>query len=202
MKLPKLPRNLGYDVCGFPMPGWNPMRGVGIPERFFVTHYDLDHLKAFGGGTLLCAEWLQKPLERIYRGIPIEIETYPRDLCIDTWHPRETERQRVRTSGYIYGDLLVIPESIHALKFLKDYDPKFAVIVFFKQPRSHAQPYVSPDRLRELCDHAYYADVSTMESYRPWVIPQCAPSIQDVKDAPDRWIFSPFSEFFGCHTKF
>lgn len=166
----------------------------------------MDHLKAFGGGALLCAEWLQKQLERTYRGIPIEIQTYPRDLCIETWHPRETERQKARTSGYIFKDLVVIPECFNALQLLREYESKYAVVVFFKQPRAHAQQYISADKLRELCDHAYFADVSDMKSYRPWVIPQCVPSIQNAKDNPKLWWMSPFAKRYydvirESHTK-
>jgi len=196
LELPKLPEDLGYDVCGFPKPGWSPMRGIGMPERFFVTHTDLDHLKAFGGGMLWCAEPLQKRLEHIYHNIQIEIETYPRDLCIPTCHPREIERYKVPTFGYIYKDLMVIPECHDALKLLEEHAMKYAVIVFFKQPRAHAQEHINADRLRELCDHAYFADVSTMNVYRPWVIRKCVPSICDVRQDPVLWQNSPFSRRF------
>ena len=198
LELPKLQEDWGYDVCGRTKPGWNPMRGTGIPERFFVTHRDIDHLTAFGGVTLLCAEQLVGDLKRIYGRVPIELQfqTWPRSECIETWHGRETERHQVKTYGYHYKDTMVIPECHNALELLKEHAPKCAIVIFFKQPRAHPQQYVSPEKLRELCDHAYFADVSTMRPTFQWVIPQCVPSIQNVRENPKTWFASPFSKYF------
>ena len=118
----ELPKEIGYDVCGFPNAGWNPIRGIGIPNKLFVTHKDIDHLTAFGGVTLLCAEQLVDDLKRVYSRVPIELQfqTWPRGECIETWHGRETERHRVKTYGYHCRDTMVIPECHNALEWLRE----------------------------------------------------------------------------------
>lgn len=182
MKLPKLPKEIGYDVCGY-----------GHPERFFITHEHRDHLPARFDIRALCAPPLVQKLRRRYLG-RVEPEEYTDTF--KTSHKLFDKRGKIveiETYGYFIGEIAIIPEATNALELLKEYAPKYPIIVLFRQPREH--PLYGAKRSPHADEvNCYFADPTSWEPYAPNVVPKCTESIQDVRDNPDIFWRSPFSK--------
>ena len=183
-RLPPLPKEVGYDVCGF-----------AKPSRFIITHDHLDHLPAKTNVTLTCATPLMERLmkRRIYEDVGVEIEEYSGEY-FETRHMVSAGRGFVMTPtyGYFLNDVAIIPESINAEELLNEFRLKRVVIVFFKQPRSHMNGVWHPRDLEQV----YFADPSSPQKYAPNVVPKCTPSLADIKDMPKVFANNPYAEKF------
>lgn len=185
MELPKLPKELGYDVCGF---------DFSAIEKFFITHTHEDHLPARYRLNLACAPPLRAKLKAIYKR-HAEIEEYT-DYFVTA---DEANGSSTTTYGYFIkrdiGVIGLVPECINPLSFVREFGLKGLIIVIFKQPEAHLRLTKRPVRSENILD-CWLADPSRTIAYAPNVIPKCVESIADVKKDPKKFWGNPFAEKF------
>lgn len=198
-RLPKLPMDVGCDVCGF-----------GKPAKFLLTHpIHPDHCPAITGVQLVCAPPLIEQIEKFapyyyreefnvevveFKGEYFETHHYPYD-------PRLQRYVKVKACGYILKDVkcFFIPESFEANRLLAEARAKGLTPLYTWQPRDHLND--GPTLHAKDIYDGYFVDPrpDDKRDHASNVIPKCVPSILDIKTDPDRWPGNKFAEYFRTH---
>ncbi|MEM1792669.1 MAG: hypothetical protein QXE92_00315 [Thermofilaceae archaeon] len=95
---------------------------------------------------------------------------------------------------YVVGRYAFIDESAEAFHLLQMFREKGLIPLFHWQPRDHIDVGRRITH-RDLPD-GYLLDNRTWTRYAPNVIPKCVPSLQDIKQDPEKWKNNAYSKFF------